>query len=122
VIHKIGVALCIAFTVYGQIAAKLAASQMGAFPEEWGARASYLARLLLNPFFISCFVAATLAALSWMVALSGLELSRAYPFMSLNFVAILVAGAWLFREPLTPAKILGTALIILGVIVGSSSR
>lgn len=118
-IYKLGIALCIVFTLYGQIAAKIAVGQLGPFPSDWSARLAYLGNLLLNPFIISCFVAAAIAALSWMVALSGLELSRAYPFMSLNFVLVLMAGALLFREPLTPAKVAGVALIVSGVIVGS---
>ena len=118
-IYKVGVALCIVFTVYGQIAAKVATRQLGPLPASWDGRMEYLGRVLLNPFFISCFVAATLAALSWITALTGLELSRAYPFMSLNFVAVLLLGAVVFQEPITPAKVAGVALIIIGVVVGS---
>jgi drug/metabolite transporter (DMT)-like permease len=118
-IYKVGVALCIVLTVYGQIAAKVATRQIGALPADWDGRLAYLGRVLVNPYFISCFVAATLAALSWITALTGLELSRAYPFMSLNFVAVLLLGAVVFQEPITPAKIGGVALIVVGVIVGS---
>lgn len=118
-IYKVGVALCIVFTVYGQIAAKVATRQLGPLPADWGGRIAYLGHVLLNPFFISCFVAATLAALSWITALTGLELSRAYPFMSLNFVFVLLLGAAVFHEPITPAKIAGVVLIIAGVVVGS---
>lgn len=118
-IYKVGIALCIVFTLYGQIAAKIAVRQLGPFPADWNARLAYLGQLVINPFIISCFVAATVAALSWMVALSGMDLSRAYPFMSLNFVLVLVAGALVFREPMTPAKLAGVALIVSGVIVGS---
>lgn len=118
-IYKASLLLCIAFTLFGQIAAKIAARQVGPFPTGWNARIEYLSHLLFNPFFIGCFAAATLAALSWMVALSGMDLSRAYPFMSLNFVLILIAGALLFNEPITPAKLAGVTLIVSGVIVGS---
>jgi drug/metabolite transporter (DMT)-like permease len=118
-IYKLGIALCIAFTLYGQIAAKIAARQLGPFPSASNARLAYVGHMLINPFFISCFVAATLAALCWMVALSGMELSRAYPFMSLNFVLVLTAGAVIFREPLTPGRIVGVALIVSGVVIAS---
>ncbi len=119
-IYKVGVALCIVFTVYGQIAAKLATSQLGPLPIAWDGRFAYLGRVLVNPYFISCFIAATLAALSWITALTGLELSPAYPFMSLNFVAVLLLGAAIFQEPITPGKIAGVALIVTGVIVSSA--
>lgn len=118
-IYKVGVALCIVFTVYGQIAAKVATRQLGPLPGSWDGRLEYLGRVLINPYFISCFVAATLAALSWITALTGLQLSRAYPFMSLNFVAVLLLSAVVFQESITPAKIAGVILIAIGVIVGS---
>src|ERR1051325_289668 len=119
-IHKAGIAVCIVFTVYGQIAAKLAARSLGAFPQAWAARASYTPRLLANPFFISSFAAAVVAALGWMVALSGIELSKAYPFMSLNFILVLMLSAPLFAEPITVQKAAGVALIVIGVVVGSA--
>ncbi len=118
-IYKVGVALCIVFTVYGQIAAKVATRQIGPLPATWDGRLAYLGQVLINPYFITCFIAATLAALSWITALTGLEISRAYPFMSLNFVLVLLLGALFFDEPITPAKVAGVALIVMGVIVGS---
>jgi drug/metabolite transporter (DMT)-like permease len=121
-IYKVGVALCIVFTVYGQIAAKLATRQLGPLPADWDARFAYMVRVLLNPWFISCFIAATLAALSWITALTGLEISRAYPFMSLNFIFVLILGAALFHEQITLAKVLGMSLIVAGVVIGSVFR
>jgi multidrug transporter EmrE-like cation transporter len=119
VIHKIGVAVCIVFTVYGQVAAKLATRSTGALPPDTPGRLAYMGRLLLNPFFLSSFAAAVVAALGWMIALSGIQLSRAYPFMSLNFVLVLLLSAPLFAEPITIRKAAGVALIIAGVILGS---
>lgn len=121
-IYKLGVALCIVFTVYGQIAAKLATRQLGPLPADWDGRFAYLTRVLINPWFISCFIAASLAAVSWITALTGLEISRAYPFMSLNFIFVLLLGALLFGEQITPAKIAGISLIVAGVVVGSIFR
>jgi len=121
-IYKLGVTLCILFTVYGQIAAKLATRQLGPLPADWDGRFAYLGRVMINPWFISCFIAATLAAVSWITALTGLEISRAYPFMSLNFIFVLLLGAALFGEQITPAKIAGILLIVAGVIVGSVFR
>ncbi|SRR5690349_17507928 len=118
-IYKLGVALCILFTVYGQIAAKLATRQLGPLPADWDSRFAYLGRVLINPWFISCFIAASLAAISWITALTGLEISRAYPFMSLNFIFVMLLGAALFGESITMPKIIGIALIVAGVIVGS---
>ena len=111
--------LTIAFTVYGQIVLKWQMMGAGAFPENTLDRALFLIKLLLNPWVISGFAAAFAASLTWMVAMTKLELSHAYPFMSLNFVFVIILSYLLFQETITPPKILGLGLIILGIVVGS---
>jgi multidrug transporter EmrE-like cation transporter len=54
-----------------------------------------------------------------MTALTKLDLSHAYPFMSLSFALVALASAWVFPEPLTGPKIAGVVLICLGVAIGS---
>ena len=111
--------LTIAFTVYGQIVLKWQVIGAGAFPQTFSEKMFFLARLLLNPWVMSGFFAAFLAALSWMAAMTKLDLSHAYPFMSLNFVLVIILSSLLFQETITPLKIMGLGLIILGIVVGS---
>jgi multidrug transporter EmrE-like cation transporter len=47
------------------------------------------------------------------------ELSYAYPFMGLTFVLVFVASVFLFAESVTIYKVLGLALIVLGIIIAS---
>ncbi len=109
--------LTIIFTVYGQLVIKWQVMQAGQLPVNFSGKVIFLLNLLINPWVISAFAAAFLAALSWMVAMTKLELTYAYPFMSLSFVLVLIFGAILFQELLTWQKIVGVAFIILGVIV-----
>jgi multidrug transporter EmrE-like cation transporter len=111
--------LTIFLTVYGQIAIKWQVSAAGAFPSDPPGKLLFLARLLANPWVISALAAALLAAVSWMAAMTKLELSHAYPFMSLAFILVLVLSALVFHEPVTLPKIAGLALISAGIIVGS---
>ena len=111
--------LTIILTVYGQIAIKWNVAAAGAFPTSNADRIVFLARLLLNPWILSALGAALLAAVSWMAAMTKLELSHAYPFMSLSFVLVAASSALFFHEPITPLKIAGLALIVLGIVVGS---
>jgi multidrug transporter EmrE-like cation transporter len=55
------------------------------------------------------------SAILWLWVLARTQLSLAYPFVSLGFVLTMLAGAWLFGESLTVAKIAGTALVCCGV-------
>ena len=82
-------------------------------------RAGHLLRLLLSPWVLAAFAAAFLASLSWMMAMTRLPLSEAYPLTALSFVVVVLGGAWLFAEPITPARIAGTGLIVAGLLLGS---
>ena len=54
-----------------------------------------------------------------MAAMTKLQLSHAYPFMSLAFVLVLIFSGVFFQEPITTPKIIGIALVVAGLIVGS---
>jgi len=114
------IVLTILLTVYGQIVIKWQAMQAGELPYGIGAKMFFLLRLaLLNPWVLSGLLAAFLASLTWMAAMTKLPLSHAYPFVSLSFVLVVLSGALFFQEPLTWPKILGMACIVAGIIIGS---
>lgn len=113
------IALTILFTVYGQLVIKWQVSQAGILPVSTGEKILFLFGLLLNPWIVSGFFAAFLASLCWMAAMTKFNLSHAYPFMGLTFVLVLIGSGVFFGEAVTPLKIIGTALIILGIIVAS---
>jgi multidrug transporter EmrE-like cation transporter len=55
----------------------------------------------------------------WVAALAKAPVSTAYPMLSLGYVVVAaVSVAWL-GEALTPAKMLGIALICTGVVLVS---
>lgn len=113
------IAVTIALTVFGQIAIKMQVLQAGPLPASGHDKLLFLIRLMLNPWIISAFAAAFLASVSWMGAMTKFPLSHAYPFMSLNFVIVLMLSGWLFQEPLSIIKIVGVALICVGTIIAS---
>jgi multidrug transporter EmrE-like cation transporter len=113
------IALTILFTVYGQLILKWQVSQAGALPANTGAKIGFLFELLLNPWIVSGFIAAFLASLCWMAAMTKFNLSHAYPFMGLSFVLVLFGSGIFFGEAVTPLKISGTALIVIGIVVAS---
>lgn len=111
----------VVFTVYGQLIIKWQTGKAGEFPTGTSNQISYLTHFLLNPWVISSLLSAVVAAFAWIAALSKLELSRAYPFVSASFVLVLVLSALVFGESLTLPKIVGGALIVAGLIVGSQA-
>lgn len=112
--------LCtILLTVYGQLIIKWQVLQAGALPANSADKFWFLLHLVLNPWVISAFVAALLASITWMAAMTKLQLSYAYPFMSLAFILVMLFSGLLFNEPITTPKVMGVVLVIFGLAVGS---
>ncbi len=109
--------MTIVLTVYGQVVIKWQINLSGSMPAGAAAITIYLSKLFLNVWILSGLLAYGLAALAWMATMSKFELSYAYPFMSLAFVLVVFLSVFFFNEPLTQHKILGTALVVAGIIV-----
>lgn len=111
----------VAFTTYGNLIFKWRVDVAGDMPGGWSGRLSWFGNLVSSPWIWSSFIAGGSAALAYLLALQRLELSRAYPVMSLSFVLVLIFSALLFSEALTAPKVIGIALIFAGLIVGSQT-
>ncbi len=66
---------------------------------------------------IAAFFCYGFSVIVWLLALSRVQVSIAYPMLSLGYVVVAVATWWLFGEALTPIKMIGISVIILGVII-----
>jgi multidrug transporter EmrE-like cation transporter len=111
------IALTILLTVYGQLVLKWQVGTQAALPFVFMEKWPQLLQLLARPWVLSAFVAAFGASLCWMLAISRLELSRAYPFMALNFVLVAALAVPLFGETITAQKLIGIGLVVAGLIV-----
>lgn len=111
------VLLTIALTVYGQLVIKWQVQLAGPLPDDTPGRVRFLVGLMLNPWMWTVFAAAVGAMVAWMGAMTKFELSKAYPYMALNFVLVGLASVWLFNESLTMPKVVGVLLIAAGLVV-----
>ncbi|ODU99039.1 MAG: 4-amino-4-deoxy-L-arabinose transferase [Rubrivivax sp. SCN 70-15] len=57
----------------------------------------------------------------WIVGLSRVDVSIAYPMLSLGYVVNAIAAWWLFGEALGPMRWSGMLLILAGVLVMARS-
>jgi drug/metabolite transporter (DMT)-like permease len=55
--------------------------------------------------------------IAWMVVLSRVEVSFAYPFLSVGYIVSALAGHFLLSEAVTPVRIAGIAVICIGVLL-----
>lgn len=106
-------------TVCGQFIIKWQVLRAGIFPATPEEKLRFILQLLLNPWVIGTFVAAFLASITWMLAMTKLPLSHAYPMTASTFVLVVLGSAIAFSEPITLLKLIGLALIVAGIFVGS---
>ena len=70
-----------------------------------------------NAYLLLAMGAYALSLVLWMVTLSRVNLSLAYPFQSLGYVLTAVAGFYFFHEPLSPLKLFAIGIIMVGVLL-----
>jgi multidrug transporter EmrE-like cation transporter len=79
-------------------------------------------RLVYNPPIIAGLACYALSVVVWILALARVEVSVAYPMLSVGYVVNAVAAWWLFGETLSGARIAGIGIILVGVwLVARSS-
>jgi multidrug transporter EmrE-like cation transporter len=67
---------------------------------------------------IGCYV---ISVVVWILALSRVEVSIAYPMLSIGYVVNAVAAYYLFGEAVTATRLVGIGIIILGVFIVARS-
>ena len=77
--------------------------------------------VLTEPYVLAGMVLLGVAGLVWLRVLSELQLSAAYPIISLSYAFSLVVGKWLFQDDLNLTRVVGVAFIVVGALVASRS-
>jgi len=78
-------------------------------------------RLALEPHIVGGIACYVVSVVVWIMALSRVEVSIAYPMLSIGYVVNAVAAYFLFGEAVTPLRLTGIAVIILGVFIVARS-
>lgn len=68
----------------------------------------------LNPYVVSGLAVLVFSMGLHLMALSRVDLSFAYPFLSVSYVLVLLAGYFWFGETIGASRITGIALICVG--------
>lgn len=115
--NHIYIAATIVFAIASQLIIRWQVGLAGELPVAMWDKALFIGRIFLSPWVMLAFVCTFLGGISWMMTLTKFDLSYAYPFTSLTFVIMLVCGALFFEEPLTLHKLVGTLLVVIGLII-----
>ncbi len=107
----------VGLNVVGQLVLKTGVGRLGALSLSGGMTLSTAARLITNPLIWGGLAIYVFGTFFWLAALSRVELGYAYPFLSLSYVLILVSS-WVFlREEVSATRVVGVAVICIGVCV-----
>jgi drug/metabolite transporter (DMT)-like permease len=77
--------------------------------------------LALHPGILGGLACYAISVVVWIVALSRVEVSIAYPMLSIGYVVNAALAWWLFGEQVNPQRWLGIAVIIIGVVLVARS-
>jgi multidrug transporter EmrE-like cation transporter len=69
-----------------------------------------------SPFVLGGLVTFAVSVFVWMLVLSRISLSSAYPFVALGIVITVLAGRFILGEPVLLLKLIGITMIIGGVL------
>ena len=118
ILNHLYLLLAIFFGVVSQLIIKW---QMSAFSfndyETWQDKFALAFSMLLNPYIIISLILTLLAGVTWMIAMTKFEISYAYPYTLLGLVLVTIFSVVFFGESVNTYKIIGIAVIILGIVL-----
>ena len=72
-------------------------------------------KLAFEPHILGGLTCYVISVVVWIMALSRVPVSVAYPMLSIGYIVNAVAAFYLFNEPLAGQKLLGIGFIVVGV-------
>ena len=102
-----------------QLLLKAGASAVGRFDYTLANAVPIGWKLATQPPILGGLFCYVVSVVVWILALSRVPVSVAYPMLSIGYVVNALAAWWLFGETLTAMKISGIFVIIVGVFMVS---
>ena len=78
-------------------------------------------RLAMEPHILAGLACYVVSVVVWIVALSRVPVSIAYPMLSIGYVVNAIAAWYLLGEAVTPMRLVGIGIIVLGVFIVARS-
>ncbi|MEW7997078.1 MAG: EamA family transporter [Candidatus Thiodiazotropha endolucinida] len=98
-----------------QVIVKWQINQAPAMPEELSQKLWFLLEFLIRPWIVISMLATFLGGVTWIIAMTKLDVSYAYPYVAATFIIVPAAAVFIFGEQVTLGKLLGSVLIIIGI-------
>lgn len=109
--------LAVAANALAQIVIKHGLNRLGELNWSAATAISTMFQVFTNGWVMSGIIACVISLAAWVVALSKLELSVAYPMVSVSYILTAIAGYYIFNESLSPERLAGILLITTGAFL-----
>ena len=100
-----------------QLALKASVNDTGIISLDMQSLLSSAGTLVTNLWLWVGLICYAVSVVVWILALSRVDVSIAYPMLSIGYIVNALAASQLFNEPLGIGKVVGIGIIILGVYV-----
>ena len=100
-----------------QLALKASVSDTGIISLDMQSLMSSAGSLVTNLWLWVGLICYAISVVVWILALSRVDVSIAYPMLSVGYIVNAIAASYLFNEPLGIGKVVGIGIIIVGVYV-----
>lgn len=109
----------IVLNVIAQVVLKFGMNRVGFFDFTWGNFMPVTLQIARNPFILGGVFCYVFSMGIWLMVLSRLDVSQAYPLTSIGYILTAFVGFWFLDESLTPLRLLGIVIIMVGVYLVS---
>jgi multidrug transporter EmrE-like cation transporter len=104
-----------------QLLLKAGTNSIGAFAFSAGNLVPVGIKVASSPFILAGLGCYAISVVVWIMALSRVEVSLAYPMLSIGYVVNALAAWYLFGEALSAQRLVGIGTIIVGVFLVARS-
>lgn len=117
-----GLILCgVLLNAVAQIMLKSGMNQIGHFEFSMANAMPIGLKVMGNIPIVSGLFMYVMSVVVWLLVLSRVQVSFAYPMLSIGYIVNAVAAYYLFGEPLTSMRVMGIFIIIAGVYLVAQS-
>jgi len=115
------IACGVLLNTFAQLLLKKGAGAVGHFDFTVAKVLDAMLSYAVNPYVLGGLACYAVSVVVWLAALSRVEVSVAYPMLSLGFALNALLAWWLLGEAVTLQRIAGIAIIIVGVTLVARS-
>ena len=108
---------CMVVNTIAQILLKEAMNHIGAFSFTWNNLLPIGMKIVMSPYIIGGIFCYVLSVVVWLLVLSRMDVSVAYPLTSIGFILTAVAAYFLMGEPISMVRFAGIVVIIGGIFL-----